>query len=873
MSRSRCCALLVALLTPTAAAAQSGDDHPAKEMVAARLGPAARIRVDSHLDEPVWREATWRDDFVQKQPVEGGTPSARTEVAFFYDDDALYVGARMFSANPAGVPRTVARRDVFTDAEHLLIVLDTYRDRRTAYSFSISSGGVRGDYFHPSDSEGSRDLAWDPVWQAATSHDSLGWIAEMRIPFSQLRFTAAQLQEWGLQINRWMPNVDEDVYWIMIPSRESGWASRFGALRGLADIKPSRRLEITPYVASSATFSDAAPGDPFNDGSEYGIRAGADLKVGLGSNLTLDATVNPDFGQVEADPAEVNLTAFETFFSERRPFFTEGSRLLTGTGPNYFYSRRIGQSPRGSAQGDFVDRPSNTTILAAAKMSGRLQNGMSIGALTAVTGRETARSFDAASQTFTDVPIEPLTAYGVGRVQQEFGANASTVSATLTAVQRDQEPGSALAALLPNTAVTGGADVNFRTDNNTYAYGASLGFSQLSGEAAAISRIQRAPAHYLQRPDITEATFDSTRTALFGWTANAYAEKNGGDHWVGSVYLGAKSPTFDLNDAGRLNSANDLGTNAQIRYRETEAKGIFHRRNHNFSVGSGWNFGGVRTGTYASLGNRFTFRNFMGLFVGSYLELASQSDTRTRGGPLMATPFTQGFDVSLSSAEGKKTSWKLGTTYEYDKLDGHSVSVSTEFGFRPGSRWRFELEPRWRHSILSRQFVTRIADGPAATYGTRYVFSYVDRTTISTQFRLDYTFSPDLSLEAYAEPFVATGSFRDFGELIAPKTSDLRTYGSDGTTITSTSDGYTVSADGQEFSLPNPDFRVLSFRSNLVLRWEWLPGSTFFVVWQQDRGGALASGRGAGPGALFDAVSAPGSNFLAVKATYWIAPR
>ena len=441
--------------------AQTNPDG-GKAFTARPVPSGASVAIDGRLDDAAWRAAAWRSDFLQKVPLEGGAPTASTEVAFLYDGDALYVAARMRSVDPGGIPTTVARRDQFTNAEHFIVALDTYRDRRTAYVFSISSGGVRGDYYNPSDSEGDRELAWDPVWRADATVDSLGWYAEMRIPFSQLRFASGGDQVWGVQINRWMPHAEEDVYWIVIPARETGWASRFGELRGIAVAHAPRRLELTPYIAANATFSPSTPGDPFNDGSLTSARAGADFKMGLGPNLTLDATINPDFGQVEADPAEVNLTAFETFFSERRPFFTEGNQLLVGGGANFYYSRRIGQAPRGSADGEYVEYPSNTTILGAAKLSGRMRSGLSVGALAALTGAEEARTFDAGSG-FGRVPIEPFTAYGIGRVQQEFGKNSSTAGLSLTTVRRDVPEGSPLAALLPRSAITGGGDVNLRT--------------------------------------------------------------------------------------------------------------------------------------------------------------------------------------------------------------------------------------------------------------------------------------------------------------------------------------------------------------------------------------------------------------------------
>jgi hypothetical protein len=775
----------------------------------------------------------------------------------------------MYSANPTGIPTTVARRDQFTNAEHLVIALDTYHDRRTAYSFIISSGGVRGDYYHPTDSEGSRDYAWNPVWEAHARVDSLGWIAEARIPFSQLRFTSAGTQLWGVQINRWMPHVNEDVYWVVIPARETGWSSRFGLLRGIEGVQPSRRLELMPYVAGNATFASAQPGNPFDDGSDFTGRAGADLKLGLGPNLTLDATVNPDFGQVEADPAEVNLSAFETFFSERRPFFTEGADLLAGSGASFFYSRRIGQSPHGGADGDYVSRPGNSTILGAAKVTGRLASGMSVGALGAVTAAEDARVFDAGSNTTSRVRIEPLTGYGVGTVRQEFGPNASTAGATLTAVRRDVPGGSPLADLLVRSAVTGGTNVNVRTAGGAYEFGGSVAFSYLQGDAPAIDRVQRHPAHFMQRPDATEFTYDPTRTSLFGWAAGLDAEKNAGRHWLWFVGGDAESPHFDLNDAGRLGSANDLSGYSGVTLRKTTPDRLFQRRSSQLFLGRNWNFAGVHTGTNTSLGNSFTFRNFWHLFVGGYFESRALSDDLTRGGPLMGRGYAHGFDVDIEGNEGAPINWGAAVSYYREEDGGHSWELDANLAVRPAPQWRLIVEPEWRHEIVSRQFVTTVADGPAATFGTRYVFAFVDRTTLSAQIRLNYSITPDLSLELYAEPFAASGRFYDFGELAAARSRNLRTYGADGTTITPNGDGYTVTADGNTFTLPDPDFNVLSFRSNLVLRWEWLRGSTLFVVWQQDRSGdALRPVRAR---SLFDSIDQGGQNFLAIKASYWLS--
>jgi hypothetical protein len=361
----------------------------AKRADAVRLGRAA-IRVDGRLDDEAWQSARWITDFVQKEPNEGAEPTERTAVAFIYDDAALYVAARMYSNDPSQIQAPLTRHDVGTQSEHLWISLDTYRDRRTAYSFGITAAGTRMDWYHPRDHEYDIDGRFDPVWEGKATIDSLGWTAEMRIPFSQLRFTARDAQVWGLIIDRWVPSRNEDIFWIPVPKNETAWSSRMGELHGIAGIAPARRierglrrLECDPHLDPSA--------DPFDDGVNVEARAGADLKVGLGSNLTLDATINPDFGQVEADPAVVNLSAFEVFFDERRPFFTEGSELLAS---NLFYSRRIGAAPRGPGpDGDFVDYPSASTILGAAKVTGRLPSGLSVAALGAVTAAEHARTW------------------------------------------------------------------------------------------------------------------------------------------------------------------------------------------------------------------------------------------------------------------------------------------------------------------------------------------------------------------------------------------------------------------------------------------------------------------------------------------------
>ncbi|HEX8245137.1 MAG TPA: DUF5916 domain-containing protein, partial [Longimicrobium sp.] len=353
--------LATLLLAPAAAAQAPSPTRPEARAVRVSGAPP---EIDGHLGDAAWEQAPVITGFRQKVPDEGAPASERTELRILYDDFALYIGARMYSAQPASIQAPVGRRDQGGEADELLVSLDTWLDRRTAWTFGVTAAGVRLDSYHPSDSEEAQDSSFDPVWEAKTRVDSAGWTAEMRIPFSQLRFNPGTSQRWGMNARRVIPARNEESYWVQIPRSVTAWASRFGDLAGLEGIPSTRRIELTPYVAAGlAVPSHPVPGNPFTDESERTLRGGADLKAGLGPNLTFQATVNPDFGQVELDPAEVNLTAFESFFPERRPFFVEGSQLLDGGGQAYFYSRRIGAAPRGPAAATFVDRPDYTAIL------------------------------------------------------------------------------------------------------------------------------------------------------------------------------------------------------------------------------------------------------------------------------------------------------------------------------------------------------------------------------------------------------------------------------------------------------------------------------------------------------------------------------
>ena len=866
---------IVALCLATSVLLQTSEAPPAKQIRAVRL-QGTSITVDGWLDEAAWGQAVWISDFIQKRPREGAPPSDSMRIAILYDDAAVYVGARMFSRDPSKIQAPLSRRDNTFQAERMWVSFDSYRDKRTAYSFGVSASGVRADWYHASDNENDIDWGFDPVWEAKANIDGLGWTAEMRIPFSQLRFTNQPVQVWGFNANRWNPVTSEDDYWIPVPTNRTGWSSFMGELVGIEGIKPTRRLEVMPYGAADTRFQGGVPAeDPFHGGANLAGRVGADLKMGLGPNITLDGTVNPDFGQVEADPAVVNLSAFEVFFDEKRPFFTEGSQLLRGNGPSYFYSRRIGARPGCNASGDFLDCPQNATILGAAKVTGRLATGMSLGALTAVTSREWARTFDTASQTFGRTVVASPAAYGVVRLQQEFGASKSVLGVTLTSVQRDLD--SLLAPNYTRHAYAGGADWVLRWDRGAYELRGWLGFSHLRGDSAAIDRVQRSPVHYFQRPDAQDSVggylhYDPTRTTFTGSVGSLWFRKTKGN-WLYDLQYAWESPAYDPNDAGRLGNADGRNGFAGIIYRQTKPRAWFQNYNAALSAFTEYDYGGDRQVLFTELYGEVVLKNFWDL--SSYVNYLPRAfdHSATRGGPEMATPQSWNWVVRVASKFGAKNSWVGRVYYGENELGGQTYRLSGETSIRPSTRFQFSATPNYLRANTPRQYVMTVdTGGPAATFGSRYIFGQIDQSTFLIDLRANYTIGPDLTLELYGEPFAASGRYYGLGELAQPRTFDLRRYGTSGTTIVRDSTGNYTITDGASHTvtISNPDFNILSFRSNAVLRWEWRPGSTLYLVWAQNRFGYQPTARLVGFGDLADSFGARGDNFFAVKVSYWI---
>ena len=905
--RARATALAVLALTPSALVAQqTASVHPTEPPVATSVRREGAVAVDGRLDEQAWQRATPVTELRQFQPTEGAPASLATEVRVLYDDEALYIGARMRDPlGPAGIRAPLARRDQLLAADgnngsfnslttdKFAVVLDPYHNHLDEVWFEVNPAGVRGDQF-------SGDPSWDPIWEAASHVDGDGWTAEMRIPYSQLRFSRDAEQTWGLQLWRYADRLNEQDMWAFRRRNESGGAAFFGHLGGLTIAERPRQLELLPYVVSRGQFKYAAPGDPYHDSRDLGMSVGGDLKYLLTSNLTLDATFNPDFGQVEVDPATLNLSAYETFYDEKRPFFVAGRSAFSfggmscyfcsnTSGLGVFYSRRIGRPPQLNGYVDdhseFADMPDNATILGAAKVTGRTKGGYTIGVLDAVAQRETARYLTAPGAPHTGQVVEPLTNYFVGRVRKELKQGATTVGTVLTSTLRRMGDDPVVAEQLRSRATAVGLDWTHRWHQREYAWRGSMVASDVAGSAAAIARTQRSSAHFFQRPDrevtgdgFFGARFDTTATSLRGYGLYTRLAKENGD-WLWEAAQNWRSPGFEVNDLSFLDRADYRWMNFNVA-RQWTVPGRWYR-NIFTSLGGQqqFNYDGLRTDQQAQVYYGMEFHNYWNLRTFAIYRPTTDEDRLTRGGPVVKrTGYTFGhfqvstdprrravFDVTLEGARGVSS----GT---------RSFTLQPGVAFKPAASVFVQLSPYYNADEDVAQYVTAVEDSTATAFGgSRYVFAFIKTHTFSLDTRVNWTLKPDLTLQLFAQPFFASGDYGRFREFAAPRVIRKVEYGRDlGTIVRDDATAvYTVDPDGSAgpaapFTFDDPNFTFRSLRGTAVLRWEYRPGSQLFFVWTQQRSGTDPFGDfhlDRDYPALFR--DRPDNVFL-VKATYWI---
>ena len=840
------------------------------------------IQIDGVLDEVAWRAALPFSDFRQREPNDGEPASERTEVRVLVGPDALYIGASLFDSEPEKIRATLVRRDVVSDFDYFVVNLDSRHDHNTSYAFTLTPSGSYQDATLGTD--GRYDFGWDPVWEGAATVDDQGWYAEWRIPFSQIRFESSEDPVWGIQLTRVIARKQESASFAYTPRTDASGPHRYGHLVRVGSLHARSGLEILPYATTRSEHLNVNPGDPFRGTSEQFSSVGLDLKYGMTSNLTLDATINPDFGQVEVDPAVVNLTQYETYFPERRPFFVEGAEIFRYGFPGFemggsdlgdlFYSRRIGRAPQRNLfppGAEFVDVPAQSTIAGAMKVSGRVGD-WSGGLLEAVTPEVKGRYFDGSGATHGAV-VEPLSNYLVGRARRDFRDGNSTVGGMLTAVNRDlSDP--ALETFLHSSAYVAGLDFNHMWGNREWFVTGTLTGSTVHGREEAILRTQRSPARYWQRPDAGQVEVNPSRTGMQGWRGSLSAGKKAGEHWLGSVQMKAQSPGFEANDLGFETRVDSWDMNVALQYRDMEPDSVTRFYQIDFVPNLEWNFDGDLLGAHVFLGCVQQWSSFWvtSTAISAYPE--TDDDRLTRGGPVARSP--GGFRISQFVSTDQRKSYRLtgSFTYARNARGGWGVMPSAGLTVRPSPAVEVSLNPSLQRTSAVAQYVTAVPDETAdRTFGARYVFSDLDQTVLSLSTRVGWTFTPRLSLQLFMQPFLAKGDYSNFKELHAPRRWDWDAYGEDVGSITEIGGGYDVDPDGggpaAAFTLSDPDFNLRSLRGNAVLRWEYRPGSTVFLVWQQQRFGDAPYGETRLLDDARELWAIPPENVFAVKVSYW----
>jgi hypothetical protein len=846
-------AVLAAVLAAAPAGRLSAQRQPDAGAAAVAIRAERAPVIDGREDDPVWRTAPATAEFLEFQPNEGKTPRFRTEFRAAYDDRNLYVFVRAFDPHPDSIMKALTRRDVRGPSDQLKVMVDAYHDRRSGFEFAVNPSGVKRDYAMYNDA--TEDQSWDGVWDVGTRVDSAGWTAEFRIPFSQLRYANKPEHVFGLGVWRDIERFKERTSWPLYRGSQGGVSSQLGQLRGIRDITPFHRLEVVPYAVAKNVSVQRA-GAP-TGGPEWGrvqkAALGADVKYGVTPNLTLDATVNPDFGQVEADPSEVNLTAFETFFQERRPFFVEGTGLygfdvncniVNCRGEGLFYSRRIGRAPQ--LLGRYADdaSPNVTPILGAVKLTGRLPGGLNVGALEAVTDRVVGT----AGRT-----TEPRASFTVLRAQQELRGGATSIGAIATGVARALDQWTE--GFLRRDAYAAGVDLRHRWGPSRYEVTASVTGSAVRGTPQAIAATQQSAAHLYQRPD-DHLALDPARTTLLGDGEEVAFGKSGGNMVHFQTSWQRQSPGYELNDVGYLRRANQQSFNNWLGLSFRKPTRVYRQMDGNFNAWGNWTAAGLQTDRSLNTNWHVNLRNNMWVHAGAtLLQLpGSFCDDCARGGPAVRRSPAAAFNVGLQGDDRRPVVPGLSVNMaEGEEGASRNVSVSPDVEVRPLPQLQLTFSANWNRNDDDVQWLGNFTDASGAVH---YAVARLEQETRSVGVRVSYSATPTLSFQLYAEPFVSRGQYSKTRELSATPRA------------TRYEDRYAAYA-------PPPGtptgFDVMQLRSNSVLRWEFRPGSTLFAVWTHGRDGSDPRYRDRGWRAEYEDLFAlhPANTFL-LKMAYWI---
>jgi hypothetical protein len=808
-------------------------------------------KIDGRDDDAVWRIAPAATSFKMWRPTEGKEPRPgfKTEAKIAYDASNLYVYVRAYDPHPDSIITLLERRDTYTASDMIWIFVDSYRDRRTGYEFGVNPAGVKMDMAIYDD--GNEDSAWDAVWDVATKIDSLGWTAEYRLPLSQMRYSSDKSHIFGFLIDRNIYRYSERVSWPLLRQSKPGFVSQFGALEGMEGLESPRRLEAVPYVVTK--HATEVIDNRFANKSR--VSMGGDVKYRVAPNVTLDATINPDFGQVEADPAVLNLTAYESFFDERRPFFVAGQGLFRFNvncsavncgGENLYYSRRIGRTPTlAGTYGDTVPLQP-TTILGAGKLIGRFPAGLTVAMMDAVTKRVSSPG---------DTTFEPTTNFMVLRATQDMKKGNSGVGAMLTAVNRKMDQWSS--PYMTSNAYVGALDFRHKFLKNTYEISGSLDYSRVRADPLAMVELQRNAVHYYQRPD-ADLPLDSNRTLLTGDAQELSIGKVGGKHFMFNSAYSRRSPGFEVNDMGYLQRADQQSWNTWGGFFDRQERYFYKRFQWNWNWWQYWTTKSLPLEAATNTNLHITLKNNWGWHMGGTMgQLGTTYDDRAaRGGPAIRQDryISPWFFINGDDRRGFVPYFNANF---FRGNDGRSWSTSfgPSFDLKMLRRFSSSIAFNWSHNVRDNQWYGLYSD----TLGIdRYTFAHLDQTTTSATMRLNYTFTPNVSLQAYAQPFVSKGTYANVRALSATPRADQY------------DDRFTTFADSSVTNDPG-GFNFKALQSNVVFRWEYAPGSTLFAVWNHGRQGYDGvEGSNSFQGDVRDLMRLHPSNTFLVKMSYWL---
>jgi len=843
------------------------DSKPLRTYTTTRLSTAKPV-IDGKLDDDCWETGEWGGDFTQWIPKEGAKPSQETQFKILYDDKNLYVAIRAFDKEPQKISRKGGRRDLLI-GEQAGVNFDSYHDHRTGFEFSVTAAGQKVDLILTNPMEA--DFNWNAVWYVKTGLEDSAWVAEYEIPLSQLRYSKDKEQVWGMHVWRWVDRLSEESDWEPQSSTSPGMLYLFGELHGIKDLPKSRRIEIMPYSLGKLKTFEKVSQNPFaKNGNSLMGNVGLDAKVGLSSNFTADLTVNPDFGQVESDPSVMNLTAFETLYEEKRPFFLEGKNIFKFElgDANLFYTRRIGHTPVYHPEleaNQYIDYPDNTSILSAVKISGKSKNGLAVGVLHSLTAGENAKL--STNGIKKDLQVEPLTSYTVGRVQQDYNEGTTVLGGIITATNRFiNDP---YLEFQNQNAFTGGVDLLHQWNKKEFYLDAKIIGSTINGSTDAIRNLQLSSARYYQRPDVNYLNYDPNRTQLSGQGGRIKIGKGSKGLWRYSSEINWRSPGLDLNDIGFMQMADLVSQETEISYFVNKPVSIFRTYSVELRQANNWDYAMNYLNSEFDFEASMEFLNRWKISPGISYKNESLDTRLLRGGSAILLPSIWEGELSINSDMSKKIFGNLSANYEVASENNYSNS-SIEAGLTviPYNVLKLSASINYSENMDNLQYVeTKVLNN-----ANKYILSRLDQKTLGATFRIDYNITPEISIQYYGSPFASVGKYSKLKEVTNPRANAypdrfalLNTQFSNNT--------YQVAANNgtPAYSIGNPDFTFNQFRSNLVFRWEYRPGSQLFFVWGNERTGWKNESNSKVGKALSQLKDVLPTNIFLIKLSYWFS--